>query len=39
MRVGKKMEWDGPAMVSKNVPDAAKFVRRDYRDGWNLNAS
>ena len=38
MRVGEgvRMEWDGPNMKSPNVPDAAKFVKRDSRPGWEL---
>ncbi|MFO1501210.1 MAG: Gfo/Idh/MocA family oxidoreductase [Verrucomicrobiota bacterium] len=39
MRVGKKLEWDGPAMVAKNSPEASNYVKRNYREGWNLNAS
>lgn len=39
MRVGKKLEWDGPGMQAKNVPDAAKFVKREYREGWSVSAS
>jgi hypothetical protein len=34
--VGKKLDWDGPAMQAKNNPDAARFVRRPYREGWKL---
>lgn len=34
--VGKEMEWDGPGMKSTNLPEAAQFVKRDYRDGWEL---
>jgi hypothetical protein len=33
---GVRMEWDGPNMKSPNVPDAAKFVKRDSRPGWEL---
>ena len=36
LRVGKKLEWDGPKMRAKNAPEAAHFVRRDYRKGWKL---
>ena len=38
MRVGEgtRMEWDGPGMKSPNVADAAKFVKRDSRPGWEL---
>jgi len=34
LRVGKKLEWDGPAMRAKNAPEAAHFVKRDNRSGW-----
>ena len=36
MRVGVKnrMEWDGPNMRSTNVSEAARFVRRQNRKGW-----
>ena len=36
LRVGKKLEWDGPNMRAKNAPEAAKFVKREYRKGWKL---
>jgi len=38
MRVGEgvRVEWDGPNMKSTNVPEAAKFVKRDSRPGWEL---
>lgn len=32
---GRRMEWDGPNMNSKNVPEAAQFVRRQNRKGWD----
>src|SRR6266478_3192896 len=31
---GRRMEWDGPNMKSPNIPEAAHFVRRQYRHGW-----
>jgi hypothetical protein len=34
LRVGKKLEWDGPNMRAKNCPEAAPFIKRDNRDGW-----
>jgi len=37
LRVGKKLEWDGPNMVAKNAPESAKFVKRTMRDGWKLS--
>jgi len=33
---GKPMEWDGPNMKSPNRPEAAQFVKRAYRKGWEL---
>jgi hypothetical protein len=36
LRTGKKLEWDGPNMVAKNAPEAAQFVKRDYRKGWAI---
>ena len=32
---GRRMEWDGPAMKSPNLPEADKFVKRDNRHGWS----
>ena len=34
LRTGQKLEWDGPAMKVKNVPEAAPFIRRTNRTGW-----
>ena len=36
LRVGKKLEWDGPNMRATNAPEAAQFVKRTYRKGWGL---
>lgn len=36
LRVGKKMEWDAPAMKSPNSPEADKFLKGTYRKGWEL---
>ena len=36
LRTGKKLEWDGPKMRAKNAPEAAQYVRREYRKGWKL---
>ncbi|HEY2328992.1 MAG TPA: Gfo/Idh/MocA family oxidoreductase [Verrucomicrobiae bacterium] len=37
LRVGKKIDWDGPAMRVTNAPEAAQFVKRENRDGWQLS--
>jgi hypothetical protein len=31
---GRRMEWDGPAMRSPNLPEAAQFIKRENRPGW-----
>jgi predicted dehydrogenase len=36
MRVGKKLEWDGPELKVTNIPDAAQFIKTEYRKGWTL---
>ncbi len=36
LRVGKKIEWDGPNMTALNCPEAAPFIRRENRAGWVL---
>ncbi len=36
MRAGKKLEWDGPNMRATNAPEVAEFVKRQYRQGWEL---
>jgi hypothetical protein len=35
---GKKVEWDGPNMKVKNIPELNAWVQRPYRDGWKLPA-
>jgi hypothetical protein len=32
---GRRMEWDGPNMKSPNFPEAARFVTRHNRHGWD----
>jgi len=33
---GQKLEWDGPGMKVKNLPEANKLLSRKYREGWSL---
>jgi predicted dehydrogenase len=35
-RVGKRIEWDAERMEVRNAPEAAKYIRREYRKGWAL---
>jgi len=37
IRTGKKLEWDGPNMRATNAPESAKFVKRNYRKGWEIS--
>ncbi len=36
IRTGKKLLWDGPNMKITNVPEANKYIKRQYRQGWTL---
>ena len=35
-RTGKKLEWDAANLRATNAPEAAQFVKREYRSGWTL---
>lgn len=35
-RVDARIEWDAKNMKITNVPDANKFVKTEYRTGWEL---
>jgi len=36
MRVGKKLEWDGPNLRVTNAPEVAQYIKPEYRAGWSL---
>jgi hypothetical protein len=36
LRAGKKVEYDSVNMKITNIPDANKFLTREYRPGWEL---
>lgn len=36
IRTGKKLDWDGPAMQVTNCPEAAQYIKPEYRAGWSL---
>jgi hypothetical protein len=36
MRVGKRLDWDGPRMRATNAPEASHFIRRTNRKGWAM---
>lgn len=33
-RTGRKIEWDYMQLRARNAPEADRFIRRDYRKGW-----
>jgi predicted dehydrogenase len=35
-RTGKKLEWDSANLRVTNVPEAERFIRREYQNGWKL---
>jgi len=37
IRVGRKIEWDVPGLRATNCPEAAQYVKREYRKGWELS--
>ena len=34
--VGHRLDWDGPNMRATNAPEAAQFVKRQNRKGWEI---
>ena len=36
IRTGKPFTWDGEACKATDCPEAAPYVRREYRKGWDL---
>jgi predicted dehydrogenase len=36
-RTGKKISYDGKTGTSPDTPEANAFMKKDYRDGWNID--
>jgi hypothetical protein len=36
LRTGKKLLWDAPNMKATNTPEADKYIKPAFRDGWSL---
>jgi hypothetical protein len=36
IRTGKAFEFDGETLTAKGNPDAAKYIKEEYRKGWDL---
>jgi hypothetical protein len=34
LRTGRKIEWDAARMRASNAPEADRYLRREYRRGW-----
>jgi predicted dehydrogenase len=39
MRIGKTIEWDNAKNEVKGMPEAQKFLKRTYREGWEYSAA
>ena len=35
-RLDTRIEWDAEKMKITNIPEANRFVRKEYRKGWSL---
>jgi predicted dehydrogenase len=35
-RAGKKLQWDAEQLKAVNCPQADRYLRREYREGWTL---
>jgi len=35
-RVGRRIEWDAANLKARNCPEADRFIRTEYRKGWEL---
>ena len=35
-RTGTRIEWDAAALEVTNAPEAARFIRKEYRAGWEV---
>jgi predicted dehydrogenase len=36
LRAKQALAWDGPAMKATNAPEADRFIRDQYRKGWEI---
>lgn len=36
LRVGKKLAWDAKNLKAENCPEADRYIRPKYREGWTL---
>ena len=38
LRAGKTIEWDAQKLTVTNDPAASRFIKKDYRQGWDISA-
>ncbi|MGI8602278.1 MAG: Gfo/Idh/MocA family oxidoreductase [Verrucomicrobiales bacterium] len=38
MQAGKPIAWDAAKLTAKGMPEADKFIKREYRQGWDYSA-
>ena len=38
LRAGRKLEWDAESLSFPNCPAANRYLRREYRRGWELDS-
>ena len=36
-RVGKKLQWNAASLKATNTPEAAQYIKREYRKEWKLS--
>lgn len=37
-RTGKSLDWDAVSLKATNCPEADKYIRKEYRAGWEVRA-
>ncbi len=35
-RTGKRLDWDAATLKATNCPEADKYIRKQYREGWEV---
>ena len=35
-RSGQPLEWDAKELKAKNAPESERFIRKEYRKGWEI---
>ena len=38
-RTGKQLDWDGATLKATNCPEADQYIRKQYRAGWEVEAT